>query len=79
MKHDALWVFKSFGFRAGIKFLWDTFWLKVKRLLKREKVKRFEDLSDAEAEQAAWAFGIYKWEDRDHLNRIWHNFEKTLN
>lgn len=79
MKSDALWIFKSFGFRAGIKFLWDSFLLKVKRLLIRETPMRFEDLTDEEAEKVAWAFGLHKWDDRDHLNRIWHNFEKTLN
>lgn len=79
MKKDALWVFQSFGFKAGIRFLWDSFSLRIKRLIKRQKVTRFEDLSDTEAEAAALAFGIYKWDDRAHLNRIWHNFEKTLN
>lgn len=79
MNRDALWIFKSFGVVAWIRFLWDSLKLRIKRLVKREKVTRFEDLSDTEAEAAALAFGIYKWDDRAHLNRIWHNFEKTLN
>jgi hypothetical protein len=73
------WVLRSFGLMAAWRYLWDITKLRIKRLFTKEKPKRFEDLSDAEAEQVAWAFGIHKWDDRDHLNRVWHNFEKTLN
>lgn len=76
---DAKWIFQSFGIRAGLRYVWDTLCLRVKRLVKREEVTRFEDLTDEQAEKVAWAFGLHKWDDRDHLNRIWHNFEKTLN
>lgn len=73
------WVLRSFGLMAGIRYLWDMTKLRIKRLVTKEKVKRFEDLSDEEAEQVAWAFGLHQWDNRDHLNRVWKNFEKTLN
>jgi hypothetical protein len=79
MNKDTLWIFRTFGFKAGVRFLWDSIKLFFKRTVKREKPMKFSELTDAEAEQVAYAFGIHKWEDRDHLNRIWHNFEKTLN
>lgn len=30
---DALWIFRSFGFKAGVRYCWGTFWLKVRRAL----------------------------------------------
>lgn len=79
MSKDSLWIFRTFGFKTGLQFVWDSIKLWLKRKVKREEPMKFSQLSDAEAEQVAWAFGIYKWDNRDHLNRIWHNHEKTLN
>jgi hypothetical protein len=39
---------------------------------------KFEDLSDEEAQTAAWCFGIHTWTDRADLNRQWDKFQKEL-
>lgn len=28
-----VWVFQSFGFKAGVRYCWDTLWLSVRRKL----------------------------------------------
>ena len=77
---DALWVFKSFGIKAGILFMAGAVAMKFKRLFGlAKKPKRFEELSDEEAKQVAWAFGIFQWQDRQDLNeKIGNNDERTL-
>lgn len=66
---DAYWVFKSFGFRAGVYFIAGTVSTTVKRILGlSKKPKKFEELSDHEAREVAAAFGIYPWQNRDMLN-----------
>lgn len=47
---DAFWIFKSFGFLAGIRFVIGAAFLGIKRRLGLvKKPKRFEDLSLEEA------------------------------
>lgn len=77
---DAYWVFKSFGLKAGFLFVAGTIATTVKRLLGRaKKPKRFEQLSDEEAQQVARAFGIFSWQDRQELNeKIGNNDERIL-
>ena len=73
---NVFWVFQSFGFRAGIRYVWDAFWLKMRRLFRLSpKPMKFEDLTDEQAEKVAWAFGLYQWEDREDLNKKWVHFE----
>jgi len=52
----------------------------IKRLFGRaKKPKRFEELSDEEAQQVARAFGIFTWQDRQDLNeKIGNNDERVL-
>lgn len=77
---DAYWVFKSFGLKAGILFVTGTVATSFKRLFGSvKKPKRFEELSDAEAQEVARAFGIFQWQDREELNeKIGNNDERTL-
>jgi vancomycin permeability regulator SanA len=76
---DAYWVFKSFGFKAGILFVVGATTMGIKRLLGRaKKPKRFEELSDEEAKQVAWAFGIYRWQDRQDLNEQFGNNDERV-
>jgi len=80
VKNHGAFVFQTFGFWAGVRYLWDTTALKIRRALGREPLPlRFEDLTDDQAEKVAWAFGIFRWDSRKHLNQIWSHFEKTLN
>lgn len=66
---DVIWVFKSFGFKAGILFIIGAIATKTKRLLGRsKKPKKFEELSDEEARQVAAQFGIYPGQTRHMLN-----------
>ena len=37
-----------------------------------------EDLTDEEAKWTAWSIGIYKWTDRDDLNRQWREVIDSL-
>lgn len=76
------WIVKSFGIKAGILYLWDTMHLKFNKWFHSNKLKRtksFNDLSDEDAEKTAISFGIHQWDDRDHLNKIWQSFKKTIN
>ena len=77
---DAIWVFRSFGFKAGILFVVGVISTGIKRLFGRaKKPKRFEELSDEEAQQVARAFGIFTWQDRQDLNeKIGNNDERVL-
>ncbi len=77
---DVIWVFRSFGFIAGVKFVWDATNLYFRRLVRREKSpKRFEELTDEEARNVAWAFGIFRWQDRQDLNEQWSRLDdRTL-
>lgn len=70
---DIIWVFRSFGFRAGVTFIWDSL---VRKLRRRSAAPSFEQLTDEEARQVAWAFGIYRWYDREDLNSQWNAFDK---
>jgi len=66
---DALWVFKSFGFKAGVLFVLGAVGLKIRRLLGRsKKPKKFEELSDEEARKVAAQFGIFPGQSRHMLN-----------
>jgi hypothetical protein len=66
---DTFWVFKSFGFRAGILFVAGAISIKLKRLIGlAKKPKKFEELSDAEAREIASAYGIYPGQTRNMLN-----------
>ena len=71
-------IAKDFGIIAAIRYLWDTMWLKVRRRFRRERIIRFEDLTDQEARQVAWAFGLYSFDDRVQLNREWEKLDRTL-
>lgn len=73
---DIIWIFRDFGFWAGAHYCWDSLVVKVSRLISRKPTpKLFEELSDKEARQVAWAFGIYKWNSRQDLNDQWNVFE----
>lgn len=74
---DIIWVFRSFGFLAGVIYVKDL----IARLF-RKKAKSaqvFEDLTDEQARNVAWAFGIFRWTDREDLNRQWNEFEQRIN
>lgn len=73
---DIIWVFRSFGFIAGMTFLKDSFLRLFRR--KNKKQQMFEDLTDEQAEKIAWAFGIFRWTDRKDLNRQWNDFEQQF-
>ena len=76
---NFVWILKSFGVVASVVFLWHSLLREVGRLFRRERIKRFEDLTDEEAYQTARAFGIYKWYDREDLNQTWKEFDgRTL-
>jgi hypothetical protein len=70
---DIVWIFRSFGFRAGITFVWDSL---VRKLRRKSSAPIFEELNDEEARQVAWAFGIFRWQDREDLNDQWNAFDK---
>lgn len=73
---DVIWVFRDFGFWAGVHYCWDAMVVRVRRLVSRPpSPKRFEDLTDEEARNVVWAFGIYKWNNREELNEQWKVFE----
>ena len=38
----------------------------------------FETLTDEEAQNVAWAFGIYRWTDRKDLNAQWNDMEQRF-
>ena len=79
MLQDAAWVFETFGFVAGIKFLFNSTKTKIKRFLPKEGDNRtFEQLTDEEAQWTAWAFGVHTWTNRADLNRQWNEFERSL-
>lgn len=76
---DALWVFRTFGWKAGIRFVLNTLERKLKkRIEKPKKVPTFEELSDDEAESTAWAAGLSDWQrgNRQSLNKAWNDFVK---
>jgi hypothetical protein len=73
-----LWVYRSFGFRAAILYVKDVILVGLRRLGGEEVAPRFEDLTDAEARDVANAFGIYRWYDRDDLNRQWYELERHM-
>lgn len=78
---DALWVFKAFGFKAGVLFVAGTIATGFKRLLRlTKKPKKFEELSDTEARQLASAFGINPYQGRDAMNSQFndYNHNRTL-
>ena len=78
---DAIWVFKSFGLKAGILFVVGSVATKFKRLIGlAKKPKRFEELSDEEARQLASAFGISPYQGRDVMNSQFndYNHNRTL-
>lgn len=79
MEIDSLWVMNTFGFKAGLQFMWDSFKLWMQGNAGLKKTKPFHKLSNEEASQLAFASGIYYWEDRNHLNEIWEDFRKTMN
>ena len=74
---ESFWVFRSFGFKAGITYLWDS----LKRASKpktKKRIVRFEDLSDDDAFTVAWSFGIFRWTNREDLNRQWNAFKQNI-
>lgn len=71
---DVIWAFRSFGFIIGIRFLWDCL---VRRLRRKKSAPVFQELTDEEARQVAWAFGIFRWSDREDLNQQWEAIEKN--
>jgi hypothetical protein len=75
---DSVWMFRSFGFMAGVRFLVNTTIRNLRLLWKKEEPTRFKDLSDEDAQACAWAFGIHTWTDRADLNRQWNKFELSL-
>lgn len=70
---DIIWIFRSFGFIIGLRFVWDSL---VRKLRRKPAAPIFEDLNDEEARQVAWSFGIFRWSDREDLNQQWNAFEK---
>lgn len=76
---DSWWVTRNWGLLAGSKFFWNTTIRNLKQLFhKEEDLPRFEDLTDEEAQNCAWAFGLYKWESREDLNRQWNDLMEGL-
>lgn len=74
---DALWVFKSFGLKAGVLFVVGTLSTRLKRLTGiSKKPKRFDELSDEEARKIALALGVNPFQTRDQLN---NEVEDNLN
>lgn len=72
---DVIWIFKSFGFRAGLLFILGSIGTKFRRLIGRsKKPKKFEELSDEEAREVAAQFGIYPGQTRQMLN---YQFKET--
>ena len=70
---DIIWIFRSFGFMVGLRFVWDGL---VRKLRRKTQAPIFEDLNDEEARHVAWSFGIFRWTDREDLNDQWNAFEK---
>jgi hypothetical protein len=67
---DFWWILCSFGIRAGLRFAWDTFCLKLNRLFRRDHSVRMEDLSDEEVEQIAREYeqsDVYRYGFRDNV------------
>lgn len=75
----VFWIMRSFGAKAGFQYIADTIRLKINRLLGKRQHVPFEQLTDEQAEKMAIAFGIKNWDDREHLNQIWHKFKKNIN
>jgi hypothetical protein len=77
---EVFFVFRWFGFGAGMMFIFDSILRAIRRFLNRLSRKRFpirfEDLTDDEARMTLWAAGISGWEDkcREEMNRIWNEF-----
>jgi hypothetical protein len=70
---DIIWIFRSFGFIIGLRFVWDSL---VRKLRRKTQAPIFEELNDEEAQQVAWSFGIFRWIDRQDLNDQWNAIEK---
>jgi hypothetical protein len=79
MKTDTLWVFRTFGFKAGFRFLYDSIKLSIKRTVKREKAFKFVDYSDVGDEYAE----EQQWDEVTKPSivpeKFVHNHDKTLN
>lgn len=73
---DVIWVFRSFGFVAGMIFIKDSLLRLFRKKSKRPRM--FETLTDEEAQNVAWAFGIYRWTDRKDLNAQWNDMEQRF-
>jgi hypothetical protein len=74
MKDNAIWVFQTFGFTSGVRFLWDSLKLKAKRLITGEKPPVFHKLTDEEAEEVTLRFTVPVVPERTV-----HNYDRTLN
>ena len=75
---DFKWIVQNFGLLNGLRYLWDTATLKVKRRFRKEIPPRFEDLTDEEARDTARMCGIYDIHDRVQLNREWYKLDRTM-
>jgi len=73
---EIIWVFRSFGFIAGMIYIKDLILRRFRRKTKHPQV--FENLTDEQARNVAWAFGIYRWSDRKDLNRQWNELEQRF-
>lgn len=71
MKTNALWVFRNFGFKTTLRFVWDSLKLSLKRLVSGEKPKKFSELTDDEAEEVTLRMTVPQ--------RAVHNYDRTLN
>lgn len=78
---EIFFVFRHFGFGAGIVFIFSFIVRGFKRLLnkvsRRKFPIRFEDLTRENAEMTLWAAGVSDWPDdcsREELNKIWNDF-----
>jgi hypothetical protein len=74
---EVIWVFRSFGFIAGLIYIKDMILRLFRKKQKHPQV--FEHLTDDQARNVAWAFGIFRWSDREDLNRQWNELEQRFN
>ena len=70
---DTIWVFRSFGFRVGMQFIFDTLSLKLHRWWDGQYVPTFQDLTEEEVRELS---EIY---DPKPRIKIVHSYEDTVN
>jgi hypothetical protein len=68
---DAIWVFRNFGFKIGMQFIFDTLSIKAHRLWNGQYVPTFQDLTDEEVQELKEVY--------DPEIKIVHSYEDTVN